>query len=257
MQSNHLPNLIQRVGTKLGRRATAVDDAQEDLSYDDALLDVEIRSFMRTEYGSLRPPDGIFPRVMYAIRLHRQQQAKAALQASKPLVERLLGRMGQALAGAYRYTARPAAGRMISGSLITALLVLAVWPGLARSLANGGQLPLTFDELLGATSAAPADTRPGPGAVESATSTSAAPAISTPVPAAPASSAPSAAPQSTYMSPGRLYEDPRLLLAQRTGEDPNQLKKHVIKPAIDGSGGNGSQQSDPEPGYNRPMTGQF
>jgi len=252
MPSNHLPNAIRKIGSKRVRKAPEVDDTQEDLSYDDALLDVEIRSFMRAEYGNQNPPDGMFYRVMHAIRLHRQEQARAELLASKPILERMLGRIGQALAGAYSYAARPGSGRMISGSLITALLVLAVWPGLARSLASGGQLPLSIYSLFGTSSAAPADNPSGPLVVESATSTTSSREVSTPVPSAP--SAPSAHPQAPYMSPGRLYDDPRLLLAQRTGEDPNQLKKRPSKQANDGDA---PHPGDSEPGYNRPVTGQF
>jgi len=256
MQSNLLQNSIHKFVSKITHRSSELDQsAQEDLSYEDALLDVEIRSFMRAEYGKENPPDGVFARVMQAVKLYREEQAGGSLRTARSGLERVIRPIGQALAAAYRYGARPDSGRIISGSLITALLVLAVWPGLARSLANSGQLPMSIDVLLSGQNAAPAGSSTGTLASESATSTSAAPEISTPLPAAPSGSSASTAPQANFISPGRLYEDPRLLIAQRTGEDPNQLKRHFNKQMTGGE--DGPNYSDTDPGYNRPMAGQY
>jgi len=38
-----------------------------DITYEDAILGLEIRSFLRAEYGSAEPPQGVFRRVMRAI----------------------------------------------------------------------------------------------------------------------------------------------------------------------------------------------
>jgi hypothetical protein len=248
------PTIVLKAGRKDSART---DEALNDLSYEDALLDVEIRSFMRTEYGKKMPPNGVFPRIIQAIRLHREEQAKTATVDLASSLARIAGSLGQALLAACKFGVRLDAGRMISGSLITGLVLLAVWPGMAHWLSNGGQLKQYIDVLSGGVSSAPivypADTR----TIESPTSTSALSAVPTPVPVVSIGPVASIEKQRTNISPGRLYDDPRLLLAQRTGEDPNELKKHSSKQATDGgTGNNGSNQGQPETNHNRPTIGQ-
>ncbi len=259
MVTKSISSLIDRIASKITPKAdrkvsARADETTNDLSYEDALLDVEIRSFMRAEYGKKGPPNGVFPRVIQAIRLYREEQAKAAPEGLASSLTRIAGSLGQTIVTAYKLGARLDAGRIVSGSLITALVLLAVWPGMARSLSNGGQLGQYLDVISGGAASAPGEYSTGVGTAESPTSTSASSSVSTPVPAGPGASTTT---QSTYMTPGRLYDDPRLLLAQRTGEDPNELKKHSNKQATDGSTGNdGFSHYQSEPNHNRPMTGQ-
>jgi len=261
--SSLIDRIVSKIAHKSDPKVSARDEeAFEDLSYEDALLDVEIRSFMRTEYGKKTPPYGVFPRVMQAIKLYKEGQAKAASLGVALRLTRIAGSVGQALVATYKLGTRLDAGRMVSGSLITALLLLAVWPGMAHSLTNGGQLEQYLDVLSSGVGSASTVEVTDAGTTEIPTSTSELSPVATPVPAAstePAAPAAPAAQQSAYISPGRIYDDPRLMLAQRTGEDPNDLesKKHSNKPAIDGGTANdGSSQLQPEPNHNRPMIGQ-
>jgi hypothetical protein len=43
-------------------------ESENDLSYEDALLDWKLRRFMQTEYGHAEPPPGVFGRVLIAIK---------------------------------------------------------------------------------------------------------------------------------------------------------------------------------------------
>jgi hypothetical protein len=261
MVTKSISSLIDRIVSKIADKSDPKISAPEeyefdDLSYEDALLDVEIRSFMRTEFGKKMPPHGVFPRVMQAIKLYREDQAKNGSLGVASRLTRIAGSLGQAIVATYKVGTRLDASRMVSGGLITALLLLAVWPGMARSLTNGGQLEQYLDVLSGGVGSASTVETTGRGTTESPTSISSLSAASTPVPAA---STESAAQQSVYMSPGRIYDDPRLMLAQRTGENPTDLesKKHSNKPALDvGTADDGSSQLQAEPNHNRPMTGQ-
>jgi hypothetical protein len=259
MVTKSISNLIDRIASKItpktDREVSArADETTNDLSYEDALLDVEIRSFMRAEYGKKGPPNGVFPRVMQAIQLYREEQAKAAPRGLAASLTRIAGSLGQTIVTTYKLGARLDAGRIVSGSLITAIVLLAVWPGMARSLSSGGQLGQYIDVLSGGAASAPGLYSTGAETAESPTSTSASSSVPTPL---PAGSGASTTTQSNYMTPGRIYDDPRLLLAQRIGEDPNELKKHSNKQATDGSTGNDEfSQNQPELNHNRPISGQ-
>jgi len=264
MVTKSISSLIGRIVSKIAHTSDPKvsvrdEEAFDNLSYEDALLDVEIRSFMRTEYGKKMPPYRVFPRVMQAIKLYKEGQTKAASVGVVSRVTQITGSLGQAIVATYKLGTRLDASRMVSGSLITALVLLAVWPGMAHSLRNGGQLGQYIDVLSGGVGSASTVDSTDIGITESPTSTSALSSPATPIPTGSTEPAASAAQQPVYMSPGRLYDDPRLILAQRTGEDPNDLesKKHSNKQPTDGdTSNNGSSQVQSEPNHNRPMFGQ-
>ena len=97
-----------------------ISDDPNDRSYEDALLDVQITSYFRAEYGKAEPPKGVFPRIIQAIRLHRERQEKLANTSA---FARFTESLGQKLASAYRFGARADSGRVLSGGLVTALLL--------------------------------------------------------------------------------------------------------------------------------------
>ena len=257
MTGKVLSSLIHEIALKLGHGASSDEEADlNDLSYEDALLDVELRSFMRAEYGKAQPPQSAFPRIMRAIGLYRQEQSRTAEIGPANMPGRILSSLGEALVTAYRFGTRADAGRMISGGLITGLVVLTLWPGMAHSLNNGGLFGRNEDLLsrldfstLESTTGAPVVVSP---------SNSYAPPAATFAQPTPAHSGTSAAPQSQPESPGRLYDDPILLTAHRTGEDVSELEDRSGTTAYnDGNtGGNKSNPGQSEPNHNRPMAGQ-
>src|SRR5437763_11828221 len=124
MFTKQLPNIISRIVFKLGRGTSPHTDGElNDLSYDDALLDVEIRSFMRAEYGKKVPPAGVFHGVVRAIRLYQQAQKRGAEAGPTSRFGELLGSLLQACVATYRVGTRPDMGRIMSGSMVAALLL--------------------------------------------------------------------------------------------------------------------------------------
>ena len=51
------------------------EEGEDDRSYGDALLDLQMRLFFRREYGSAEPPAHLFQRVLWAIERHNHQKA--------------------------------------------------------------------------------------------------------------------------------------------------------------------------------------
>ncbi len=82
MESKQSSNLIKKVACKVLHKGPVdkqvIADESSDLSYEDALLDVQLTSFFRTEYAKQEPPSGVFPRIIQAIRLNRERQERLA-----------------------------------------------------------------------------------------------------------------------------------------------------------------------------------
>jgi len=95
-----------------------------DLSYDDAILGLQIRSFMQAEYGTVDPPAGILQRVMRAI---EQSLAPSSSRANDTLAlrPRLL------LNG-------PLVGRLVPSMVAFALVLMVFGPNATRFLNPGG-----------------------------------------------------------------------------------------------------------------------
>lgn len=129
MQRSHISSFIH----KLLRKSPPIeaDDSAmlNDLSYEDALLDVQLRSFFRAEYGRENPPQGVFPRLMRAIRLVGGEQRTSSKTG-------MAGQLGQTLATIYRRGICSNMGRSLSGALVTAFLMLAMGPNISELL-NG------------------------------------------------------------------------------------------------------------------------
>src|SRR5438093_11253950 len=60
--------------------------ALNDLTYEDALLDRQARTFFQAEYGDAEPAPGVYAKVLRAIKVHQEEDARRA-----PGVERREG----------------------------------------------------------------------------------------------------------------------------------------------------------------------
>ncbi len=224
-------------------------DESSDLSYEDALLDVQLTSFFRTEYAKQEPPSGVFPRIIQAIRLNRDRQERLANAA---LLTRLADVVGQKLAAAYRFGARADSGRVLSGGLVTALLLIAAWPSLSGALSGNNKTGTVFDTYFQAFS--------NNGEVQSTQNPQG--LTVAPLQAAPPTVGSEAVGQSPvsmgpYVSPGRLYEDSILRTEQRTGEDLKAPENNGHA-ANTPPNSNETQVAEPqdEQQYQRPVLGQ-
>jgi hypothetical protein len=88
-----------------------------DLTYEDALTDLQIRRFMQSEYGSVEPPAGVLQRLMRALRAESAGAQRA--QVIMPATLNLL------LMGVYRRLTGPATLRLVP-ALVATMLVLVV-----------------------------------------------------------------------------------------------------------------------------------
>ena len=214
MESKQSSNLIYKMVRKILHKRPVDKQVSagepSDLSYEDALLDVQLTSFFRTEYAKQEPPSGVFPRIIQAIRLNRERQERLA---NASLFTRLADLVGQKLAAAYRFGARADSGRVLSGGLVTALLLIAAWPSLSGAL-SGNKAGTIFDTYFQAFSNN-GEVQPtqNPQGLTVAPLQAAPPTVgSEAVGQSPISMGP-------YVSPGRLYEDSILRTERRTGED--------------------------------------
>jgi hypothetical protein len=252
MESKQSSNLINKMACKILHKGP-VDkqvsmDEPSDLSYEDALLDVQLTSFFRTEYAKQEPPSGVLPRIIQAIRLHRERQEKLA---NASLFTRWAELVGQKLVAAYRFGARADSGRILSGGLVTALLLIAAWPSLSSTLSgnSAGTIYDTYFQAFSNNVGAPPTQSPA-----NMTGTSIEPLQATP----PTSSSEnqSALPAGEYVSPGRIYDEPLLRMEQRTGEDlqaPDNSSPAYTQPSADKT-----RVAEPqdEQQYQRPALGQ-
>jgi hypothetical protein len=237
MESKQSSNLINKMACKILHKGP-VDkqvstDEPSNLSYEDALLDVQLTSFFRTEYAKQEPPAGVLPRIMQAIRLHRERQAKLA---NASFFARWADLAGQKLAAAYRFGSRADSGRILSGGLVTALLLVAAWPSLSNTLSsnNAGTIFDTYFQAFSNNG----EVQP----TQNPQGLTVAPLQATPLTVSSETKGQSAIPTGPYVSPGRLYEDNILRTEQRTGED------------LKASENNGHAANTPPSSYKTPVT---
>lgn len=117
MQSSFSIEKLHRFLTeKLGRNAGADTEASSpdlyDLSYEDALLDPQIRQYFKAEYGLAQPPSGVFPRLLAAIRAH--EAGDTAPQGT---------RTSAAFLTLYRVLRTSTVQRLVSGGIAAALVI--------------------------------------------------------------------------------------------------------------------------------------
>ncbi|HKP51041.1 MAG TPA: hypothetical protein VJ183_00150 [Chloroflexia bacterium] len=147
MQVPRLPDFIYTIIQKLtlGKRVDEdVDVELNDLTYEDALLDAQARSFFRAEYMDKEASTDVFPRLAQAIRLHEQEQQaawnggprQAWTTRATGVARRFATGFGQAMAGLYRAGSSAGTSRVLSGGLVTVLLVLTMAPNMLTMLSG-------------------------------------------------------------------------------------------------------------------------
>jgi hypothetical protein len=117
MQSSFSLDDVRRFLSEKLRRNSVADAAakradENDVSYEDALLDLQLRNYFRAEFGVAQPPSGLFPRLLAAIRAHERREA--AIEPPRPRA---------ALLSLYRLLGAPAAGRLVSGGIAAAIMI--------------------------------------------------------------------------------------------------------------------------------------
>jgi hypothetical protein len=115
MQSSFSLDKLRRFLTGDHRRNTHIDpgaDAEHDLSYEDVLLDLQLRQYFKAEYGVSEPPARVFPRLMSAIQAH--ERGRVTPEASRPVA---------AFVAIYRVLRTTTAHRLVSGGIAAALMI--------------------------------------------------------------------------------------------------------------------------------------
>jgi hypothetical protein len=121
------------------RRNTAEDHSAEhafdnDLGYDDALFDLELRNYFRMEYGLAEPPSHVYPTLLAAIRAH--ERGLDTPETSRPVA---------AFVSVYRVLRTATAHRLVSGGIAAALLIAVLSSGSADFL-RGTAVSLVREE---------------------------------------------------------------------------------------------------------------
>jgi hypothetical protein len=232
----------------------ASTDEPSDRSYEDALLDVQLTSFFRSEYGKQEPPTGVFPRIVQAIRVHRERQEKLA---SVGMFARWRGVAGEKLAAAYRFGARADSGRVLSGGLVTALLLIAALPSLSNALSssNMGTLYGTYFQAFSQNGSAAPTQYPTSGNETGSIGTVVAPRQATTPTNSTGDGGQAASPVGAYISPGRIYEERLFRTEQRTGEDLLSPEESRSSSQQNTGKSNVVEEQDTEQ-YQRPALGQ-
>ncbi|MEO8287284.1 MAG: hypothetical protein ABI670_12740 [Chloroflexota bacterium] len=94
-----------------------------DVSYEDALLGLEIRSFLQAEYGQTEPPAGVFRRIMRAI----EQQLATESRKTQP----------EFIARFYRAMSGPFTARLVPGAVALSLMVAVLGTNFPQVLRGG------------------------------------------------------------------------------------------------------------------------
>ncbi|MBF6612691.1 MAG: hypothetical protein IVW55_06130 [Chloroflexi bacterium] len=243
MHAIQISDFIIRISRKLIPGETTADGAElNDRAYTEALLDLQLRYFLQAEYGKEEPSSDVLPQVLRAIHLYKEEEAKRSRISLKTRMERIVGQLGRGLAVRYRGMAGAGTGRILSGGLVTALLMLATWPGMMQILDNSHEVTLHRSNMVGESAGSVAPTSP---VVERPTS--------------PAATEPALPVAGQQISPGRIYVDPRLRLEQKTGEDlgvsiePLDTSNQRSTPRDIPSEKTAQPQTEPD--YIRPLTG--
>ena len=124
-----LPTRLQNIIDKFTGRSR--DEAAPS---DDALLDLQIRAYLRSEYANEIPPSNVVPRLVRAIQFHSEEQQ---MRLASRLRGRLVGnrrQLGRAFSSLYHALGRGDASRLISSGLVTALMLFAMWPSMKQML---------------------------------------------------------------------------------------------------------------------------
>jgi|SRR5687767_4140691 len=136
MQSSRLQNLIKAIALRLDRMGQMDDEAEKsDPSEDDAWLDAQMRSFFRAEYGKAEPPRDISVHLVYAIRRYHEKHSRRA-SGVKGTLRHAFGEMRRLPGAIYRLGSRPDTSRLLSGTMVAALLVMAMGPKMMQSLSS-------------------------------------------------------------------------------------------------------------------------
>lgn len=128
MQFSNPLERLRRFHTDRLRRNTAADNSAEhavdnDLDYEDALLDLELRNYFRMEYGLAEPPSHVYPTLLAAIRAH--ERGLDTPETSRPVA---------AFVSVYRALRTATAHRLVSGGIAAALLIAVLSSGSADFL---------------------------------------------------------------------------------------------------------------------------
>lgn len=107
---------------------------EHDVSYEDAIFDLQLRNFFRAEYGQVEPPPRAFPRLLAAIRAHERGQA--VQEAPRPIA---------AMLSVYRALRTTTAHRLVSGGIAAALMI-AVISSNSASFLRGAAVSLVTGE---------------------------------------------------------------------------------------------------------------
>ena len=100
-----------------------------DFSYEDALLDSQIRAFMQDEYRQVAPPEGIFQRLTRVLRNETVTQQVTAIS-----------RRERIFVGLYRAFSGQTLSRMVPGGIAVAVLIVVGIGSSTSSLVRSGQL---------------------------------------------------------------------------------------------------------------------
>jgi hypothetical protein len=122
------------------------DNTESDISYEDALLDSQLRAYFRSEYGTAHPPSRVLPRLLAAIRAHERGETTAS--ATRPVA---------AFLSLYQALHTSAAHRMVSGA-IAAVLLIAILSSNSVQLLRGTAVS-SVDEVVGPTPSAVMNSR--------------------------------------------------------------------------------------------------
>ncbi len=218
---------------KIARRRRGASPAEE------ILLDHQMRSFLQSEYAKETPPSGVFPRLMRAVHLHREEQQKRAEARIREKVVRNIGQLGRALTALYHTFGRGDTSRIISSGLVTALMLFAMWPSMKQMLVSNPFVSSLHanTSVDGSNSSYPTDLVTSQGPTQIVAST-----------------------ESSDISPSLVDEQRSLLLEQRNGEDLNAVPAsedpNYLHPFERGLGNKKAIPVQTNPTRQRPIIGQ-
>lgn len=139
MKVSQLSNLIQAIACRLGRNGHVSNESElSDSSYEEASFDAQMRSFFRAEYGKAGPPDDISVHLIQAIRLYHEKQSRRASAGFTGTLVQMVRKLAHMPGAIYRFGSRPDTSRLLSGSALAALLVMAMAPKMVQSLSGRG-----------------------------------------------------------------------------------------------------------------------
>jgi len=196
-----------------GEPASATED--DDLSYETALLNLEVRSFLHSEYDGQEPPPDSFQQLMRTIESRDEAthsgrdfatRAKQYLAQSRTSFRRSIGTFSGTMA-------RSGVTRLVSSGLVAMLVVAVMWPRIAESLNagapsfSGSSVPARQSKFLG---------DPVSLAIAQAASNGSEQPTGHPPFSVGTASQTDTSPRS--VSPGLEYDQPRVWLQQHMGE---------------------------------------